>query len=52
MTKEIKKFDNLADLVQWVGENWDDIERFQEFAEQSDMVEFTMCYGKKIVVRV
>ena len=52
MTKEIKKFDNLVDLVQWVGENWDDIQEFHEFAEQSDMVEITMCYGKNFVVRV
>lgn len=52
MTKEIKKFDNLADLVQWVGESWDDIQEFKEFAEQSDMVEVTMCYGKKLVVTI
>lgn len=52
MTKEVKKFDNLTDLVQWVGENWDDIQEFKEFAEQNDMVEITMCYGKKFVVRV
>lgn len=50
MTKVVKEFNNLADLVGWVGENWDDIQEYKEFAEQENMVEFTMCYGKKIVV--
>ena len=49
MTKEIKKFHNLTDLVEWVGENWDNIQEYKEFAEQENMVEFTMGYGKKFV---
>lgn len=49
MTKVVKEFNNLADLVDWVGENWDDIQKYKEFAGQENMVEFTMRYGTKIV---
>jgi hypothetical protein len=50
VTKEVKEFDNLTDLIGWVGENWDNIQEYKEFAEQEDMVELTMCNGKKLVV--
>ena len=50
MTKEVREFHNLTDLVGWVGENWDNIQEYKEFAGQENMVEFTLCDGKKLVV--
>ena len=50
MTIAVKEFDNLTDLVEWVGENWDDIKSIKEFAEQSDMVKVTMRHGEVFVI--
>ena len=47
--KEIRKFYNLIDFVGWVGVNWDNIQEYKEFADQENMVEFTMYDGKKLV---